>query len=162
MKSVANDTKAWPSSLIAALMTMTIAGLSSCAGMPAADASTKTGPANSPDAQSLHRGERLYKESCAACHGVDARGNGPVAPILKVPVPDLTLIASRRGGSFPPDEIYRIVDGQAALGAHGPRNMPVWGYEFFGENPDDEAAHGEATRKVESLVEFLRSIQRTR
>jgi len=87
---------------------------------------------------------------------------GRMAPILKVPVPDLTLIASRRGGSFPADEIYRIVEGQADLGAHGPRNMPVWGYEFFGEDLGDEAAHGEATQKVESLLEFLRSIQRTR
>jgi len=56
--------------------------------------------------------------------------------------------------------IFRIVDGQADLGSHGPRNMPVWGYEFFGADADDEAAHGEATRKVESVVEFLRSIQR--
>jgi len=44
--------------------------------------------------------------------------------------------------------IFRIVDGQADLGSHGPRNMPVWGYEFFGADADDETAHGEATRKV--------------
>jgi len=56
--------------------------------------------------------------------------------------------------------IFRIVDGQADLGSHGPRNMPVWGYEFFGADADDETAHGEATRKVESVVEFLHSIQR--
>ena len=161
MKSVANDTKARPSCLIAALMTMTIAGASSCAARPDTDASAGTRPADSLHAQSLLRGEDLFKESCSACHGVDARGNGPVAPILKVPVPDLTLIASRRGGAFPADEIYRIVDGQADLGAHGPRSMPVWGYEFFGEDADDESAHGEATEKIESLLEFLRSIQRT-
>ena len=83
-----------------------------------------------------------------------------MAPILEVPVPDLTLIAARRGGAFSADEIFRIVDGQADLGSHGPRNMPVWGYEFFGADADDETAHGEATRKVESVVEFLHSIQR--
>ena len=58
------------------------------------------------------------------------------------------------------DEVYRIIDGQADLTAHGPRNMPVWGYEFFGEDPDDEVAHREATEKIESLVRFLHSIQR--
>jgi hypothetical protein len=75
-------------------------------------------------------------------------------------VPDLTRIAVRRGGRFPADEIYRIVDGQADLAAHGPRHMPVWGYEFFGDEPDDEAAHAEASVRIERLVSYLRSIQR--
>jgi mono/diheme cytochrome c family protein len=139
---------------LAALAAVAMVWLTSCAGTPTA----------APSTESISRdsGERLYKESCSACHGPDARGNGPVAPILKVPVPDLTLIASRRGGSFPEDEIYRIVDGQADLGAHGSRNMPVWGYEFFGDDTDDELAHREATLKTEKLVEFLRSVQRSR
>lgn len=105
-------------------------------------------------------GAHLYRVSCASCHGNDARGNGPVAPFLSVPVPDLTLIGSRRGGTFPPEEIYRIIDGQSDLRSHGPRHMPVWGYEFFGDDPDDEAAHRQATDKVERLVSYLRSIQR--
>jgi mono/diheme cytochrome c family protein len=105
-------------------------------------------------------GAHLYRVSCSGCHGMDARGNGPVAPFLNVPVPDLTRIASRRGGTFPADEIYRIVDGQSDLLSHGPRHMPVWGYEFFGDDPDDEVAHRQATNKVERLVGYLQSIQR--
>jgi hypothetical protein len=77
-----------------------------------------------------------------------------------VDVPDLTRIAARRGGVFPDEEIFKIVDGQADLRSHGPRHMPVWGYEFFGDDPDDEAAHRQATEMVERLVEYLRSIQR--
>ena len=77
-------------------------------------------------------------------------------------VPDLTLIASRRGGVFPESEVYRIVDGQADLSAHGPRHMPVWGYEFFGDDPDDEAAPRAATGKIERLVSYLQSIQRSK
>ncbi len=134
----------WVGTTVApALALLILASLIACVGAPPADS-----------------GVRLYTASCASCHGMDARGNGAVAPMLRIPVPDLTLIASRRGGAFPEDEIYRIIDGQADLSAHGPRNMPVWGYEFFGANPDDELAHREATRKVESLVEFLGSIQR--
>ncbi len=106
-------------------------------------------------------GERVYKVSCAACHGADARGTGPVAPLLTVPVPDLTLIAARRGGEFPELEIFRIIDGQSELAGHGPRHMPIWGYEFFGDDADDEVAHRRATDKIDRLVAYLRSIQRT-
>lgn len=110
--------------------------------------------------QQAAAGERLYKVSCAACHGADARGTGPVAPLLTVPVPDLTRISQRRGGEFPELEIFRIIDGQADLAGHGPRHMPVWGYEFFGDDADDEVAHRRATEKVDRLVAYLRSIQR--
>jgi mono/diheme cytochrome c family protein len=113
--------------------------------------------ANAADGQ----GERLYQVSCSGCHGANARGNGPVSPLLGALVPDLTLLASRRGGSFPADEVYQIIDGQADLIAHGPRHMPVWGYEFFGNDPDDEVAHRQATEKIERLVRFLQSMQRT-
>jgi len=74
--------------------------------------------------------------------------------------PDLTRIAARRGGTFPELEVFRIIDGQADLSAHGPRHMPVWGYEFFGTDADDEVAHRQAEDKVDSLVKYLRSIQR--
>jgi mono/diheme cytochrome c family protein len=105
-------------------------------------------------------GEHIYKQSCAACHGTDARGTGPVAPLLKVDVPDLTRIQARRGGQFPELEVFRIIDGQSELAAHGPRHMPIWGYEFFGSDADDELAHRRATEKVDRLVAYLASIQR--
>ena len=131
------------------LVALTLASLAACAGATTA--------VKSP----VERGKQQFRVSCAGCHGADAHGNGPVAPILKVPVPDLTLIAARRGGAFPADEIFRIVDGQADLSAHGPRHMPVWGYEFFGEDPDDEVAHRAAADKIDQVVSYLRSVQRT-
>jgi mono/diheme cytochrome c family protein len=106
-------------------------------------------------------GEALFRSSCSGCHGTHARGNGPVAEFLTVPVPDLTHIAARRDGRFPEDDVFRIVDGQSPLSGHGARHMPVWGYEFFGDDPDDEVAHAQATQKVDRLVAYLRSIQRT-
>jgi mono/diheme cytochrome c family protein len=144
--------------LMSALATLTIAWLTSCASVSGPNAIGEVGPT---EAHVPEQGKRLYKESCSGCHGANARGNGPVSPLIAVPAPDLTLLASRRGGSFPADEVYQIIDGQADLTAHGPRHMPVWGYEFFGEDPDDEAAHREATKKIERLVRFLQSIQRT-
>lgn len=113
-----------------------------------------------PGQSDLHAGARLFRSSCAPCHGENAQGNGPVAPFLTVPVPDLTRIAARRRGDFPELEIFRIIDGQSALAAHGSRHMPVWGYEFFGDDEDDEIAHRRAVEKVDRLVAYLRSIQR--
>jgi hypothetical protein len=80
--------------------------------------------------------------------------------LLTVEVPDLTRIAARRRGEFPELEIFRIIDGQSQLAAHGSRHMPVWGYEFFGAEADDEVAHRRAVEKVDQLVAYLRSIQR--
>jgi len=106
-------------------------------------------------------GAALYQTSCSGCHGIDATGNGPITPVIGVRPPDLTRISARRAGTFPELEVFRIIDGQADLSAHGPRHMPVWGYEFFGDDPDDEVAHRQAEQKVDQLVTYLRSIQRT-
>ena len=142
------------SCLFAAVATAALAG---CAGAGLADGKDDASP---QDSRVVHQGLRQFRVSCAGCHGAHARGNGPIAPMLNVTVPDLTLIAARRGGTFPEDEIYRIIDGQADLSAHGPRHMPVWGYEFFGDDPDDESAHAQATQKIGRVVSYLRSIQR--
>jgi mono/diheme cytochrome c family protein len=77
-------------------------------------------------------GAELYREFCASCHGVKGHGNGPVASSLRQKVPDLTLIAKRRGGSFPAEEIHRIVDGRLIPRAHGSAETPVWGWELYG------------------------------
>ena len=37
-------------------------------------------------------GRILYGNLCASCHGVDARGGGPVAEALSVAMPDLTRL----------------------------------------------------------------------
>ena len=47
------------------------------------------------------RGPELYMAYCASCHGKDAKGDGPMAKLLKTPPPDLTAIAVRNGGMFP-------------------------------------------------------------
>ena len=123
-------------------------------------ASCAAGAGGRPARPGHDSGERIYRVSCAACHGANAQGTGPVAPLLTVKVPDLTRIAARRDGAFPDIEIFRIIDGQSQLQGHGPRHMPVWGYEFFGDDPDDEVAHRQATEKIDRLVAWLRSIQR--
>jgi mono/diheme cytochrome c family protein len=141
---------------LTAILAGSLAFLASCTNAPASGSSA-SGRDGSQDALS---GARLFRGSCAACHGEKADGNGPVAPLLNVPVPDLTRIATRRHGEFPELEVFRIIDGQSELTAHGSRHMPVWGYEFYGDDADDEVAHRRATERVDRLVAYLRSIQR--
>ena len=81
-------------------------------------------------------GGELFGAYCAACHGRDARGQGSVAPMLKVPPADLTRIAARRGGRFDAAQIAAYIDGRIDVTAHGRREMPVWGrvYDERNEN----------------------------
>ncbi len=42
----------------------------------------------------------IFRDYCAACHGVHGNGDGPVAPVLNTKVPQLTTLAQRNGGAF--------------------------------------------------------------
>jgi mono/diheme cytochrome c family protein len=75
-------------------------------------------------------GTSEFQSSCASCHGTDARGKGPVADQLKVPPPDLTMLAKRNNGAFPKDAVYETISGTKTIPAHGIREMPVWGERF--------------------------------
>src|SRR5262245_18787271 len=79
-------------------------------------------------------GRALFRSYCASCHGVDARGDGPVAAQLRVPPADLTRIAVRRGGHFEASEVAAYIDGRSEVLAHGRREMPVWGRVYDERN----------------------------
>jgi mono/diheme cytochrome c family protein len=107
-------------------------------------------------------GAELYGRFCSSCHGRDARGDGPVARSLRAAPPDLTRIAERHRGRFPDDWVYRVIDGRAAVAAHGPREMPVWGLEFWREQGAEVSAGLKTQAAIDRLVDHLRSIQHTR
>ncbi len=106
-----------------------------------------------------YSGGELFQRFCAACHGAEGRGDGPVASSLAVLVPDLTRLYQRRGNTFPAAEIRDVIDGRSVVIAHGTRYMPVWGYEFWVEEGADIVAEEEARIMIDRLVDFLRSIQ---
>jgi mono/diheme cytochrome c family protein len=97
---------------------------------------------------------------CAACHGVDARGGGPVAVALRTPPPDLTAIAQRNGGSFPAGKIASTIDGRFELPVHGTRTMPVWGLILGKPLSEGTTAEEVARGQIDALVSYLQSIQR--
>jgi mono/diheme cytochrome c family protein len=103
----------------------------------------------------------MYERLCSSCHGVEGRGDGPVAPLIKIGVPDLTRIAARDGGEFPTEDVRRIIDGRSDRRAHGPRDMPVWGWQLYDMSSSDDAGERARTNAmIDRLVEYLRSIQR--
>jgi hypothetical protein len=90
------------------------------------------------------------------CQGA---GQWPGRVKLEAKVPDLTLIAKRRGGRFPAEEVHRIVDGRSIPRAHGSAEMPVWGWEFYGFAGEDATRRRSVAELIDQLVGYLQSIQ---
>lgn len=113
----------------------------------------KGGPA--PLIESL-QGADLFKAYCAVCHGIDAKGNGPMAKSLRTAPPDLTRISARNGGSFPSARVRNVISGEEALGAgHGTREMPIWGPIFSQIGRDQNLG----LVRIDSLARYLESLQ---
>ena len=105
-------------------------------------------------------GEDNFKVYCAVCHGTDARGNGPAAPAMKTPVPDLTQIAKRHDGKFDAAAIEQVIRGTGkslSTPAHGVEDMPIWSDVFRASGSLDPAV---TTVRVRNLVKYLQGIQR--
>ncbi|HLB80864.1 MAG TPA: c-type cytochrome, partial [Dongiaceae bacterium] len=68
-------------------------------------------PVAAQQAQVIAEGKQDYDETCAACHGPEGRGNGPMAGLLVLPPSDLTRVAKDAGGAFPFWRVYRIIMG---------------------------------------------------
>jgi hypothetical protein len=106
-------------------------------------------------------GLQMYESFCASCRGVGGEGDGPVAPLVKIHVPDLTRITKRYGGEFPAEDIQRTIDGRFDRPAHGPRDMPVWGWQFYrSTSSNDPAERARVNALIDRLVGYLRSIQK--
>ena len=91
--------------------------------------SLAAGFAAAAQAEDVDVGKSEFRSSCASCHGTDAKGKGPVSDQLKIPPPDLTMLA-KSNGVFPADAVYETIDGSKKIPAHGTREMPIWGERF--------------------------------
>jgi len=94
-------------------------------------------------------GESLYMRYCASCHGIDGRGDGTVASVLRTPPPDLTRLTYGEG------EIIKQIDGRRTIRAHGTPAMPVWG-EVFEESLVEEPHRRRTTlQRVQALADYV-------
>jgi mono/diheme cytochrome c family protein len=101
-------------------------------------------------------GRQMYREYCAACHGSDGKGRGPVATSLRKPPPNLTTLARMHGGNFPREYVTNVLRFGPGYSAHGSSEMPVWGtiFQYF-ENYNESAVR----QRIKNLCDYLESIQ---
>ena len=123
-------------------------------------------PAGASDADALKDAASDFRAYCASCHGLEGRGDGPTAEVLKTRPSDLTQISRRNGGAFPAKQVYAKIDGRDMPVAHGTTDMPVWGMWFthqaIGESlllKDARPTEERVTERITALVSFLESIQ---
>jgi len=102
-------------------------------------------------------GARLYLNHCAACHGFEAEGDGPVAATMRASVPNLRTLAQRANGVFPADNVAAYIDGREINAAHGDRQMPIWGDVFRGA--EQGTAERTVKRRIAAIVEFIEALQ---
>lgn len=102
-------------------------------------------------------GSAMYKSYCAACHGQDAKGDGPAAAALKVAPPDLTTLAERNNGKYPATRVASILRGEEKLVAHGNQEMPIWGTLFRSIDITKEGSI--VSLRILNLNKYLESLQ---
>ena len=97
----------------------------------------------------------LYREYCAVCHGVNAKGDGPAAGALKKHPTDLTQLARRSGGRFPVLAVQLTIKGSNLVMEHGTREMPMWGFIFSQSGQQKDLGD----MRVMSLLKYLEDVQ---
>ncbi len=109
----------------------------------------------------IEAGKREFQRSCATCHGVDAKGDGPSTNALNVKPADLTQLSKNHGGVFLFWRTYEKISGadEAPIRGHGTREMPIWGERFRLERGVREEYQMGVRGRILSLVYYLQSIQ---
>jgi mono/diheme cytochrome c family protein len=112
-------------------------------------------------AQDAERGQETFQRYCATCHGLDARGGGPMAAVLTIPPTDLTRLSVANGKTFPTIRVVMRIDGREPLVSHG-SPMPIYGDYFEGRDVAMKAPSGQpilTSQPVVDLVAWLETIQ---
>ncbi|RWH81311.1 MAG: cytochrome c [Mesorhizobium sp.] len=113
-------------------------------------------------AQEMSYGEAEYLNSCAVCHGLDGKGDGPLGDVLLKRPADLTRLSERNGGAFPYSRVFATIDGRYALPSHGDREMPVWGRQFLEEDAKVYGPSGGevvTTERIHNLAAYIETLQ---
>ncbi|HVA95617.1 MAG TPA: c-type cytochrome [Candidatus Dormibacteraeota bacterium] len=101
-------------------------------------------------------GKEMFTDYCAACHGLNAKGNGPARAALQIPAANLTTLSKRHGGKFPYDYVTNILRFGPGVPAHGSSNMPTWGPIFRYMDNYNKAT---VQKRIKNLVDYLVTLQ---
>ncbi|HXN48501.1 MAG TPA: cytochrome c [Bryobacteraceae bacterium] len=105
---------------------------------------------------SVSSGKEMYHSYCAACHGVEGKGDGPASGALKFRPSDLTTLTKRNAGKFPELRVFGAINGDLRVTAHGPKDMPTWGAVFRQMEGGDVAG---AKLRIRNLTKYIESLQ---
>ncbi|MGO9170419.1 MAG: c-type cytochrome [Rhodomicrobium sp.] len=101
-------------------------------------------------------GQKLFEDHCAACHGRDGTGGGPLAAAQKRPPANLTEIRKRNNGEFPAARVVEIIRLGGGIPGHEEDHiMPVWGKVFNGE-----CGPAYSRRAIVELKRYLETMQK--
>jgi mono/diheme cytochrome c family protein len=105
----------------------------------------------------IEAGRQQFSQKCIVCHGLEAKGDGVLAPHLTAQAADLTLLSKKNGGTFPFWQTYSKIDGRETevVRTHGTSDMPVWGTDEQYEGTGGALPMGQ----ILAIVFFLQSIQ---
>jgi len=120
--------------------------------LPAQETTIKKVPAKPTSAAS---GKEMFDEYCASCHGMDAKGNGPAAPALKMQPTNLTLLSQKNGGKFPTMEVMSSIR-DVTQNVHGSKDMPVWGPIFSSLGNSNPSI---VQLRITNLTKYIESLQ---
>jgi mono/diheme cytochrome c family protein len=101
-------------------------------------------------------GVEMFKSYCASCHGLQGKGDGPAASAMKRAPSDLTMLTKKNQGKFPEMHVSYVLGMKEDIGAHGSKDMPVWGTLFSRMENSDETF---TKLRIRNLVTYLESIQ---
>ena len=101
-------------------------------------------------------GKVMYQQYCASCHGISAKGDGPLASLLIVRPADLTTLTKRHGGRFPAEYVKAVLEFGPSPNAHGTSDMPAWGplFRYF-----DKRGEAAVQQRIKNLSDYLASRQ---
>jgi mono/diheme cytochrome c family protein len=103
-------------------------------------------------------GKQMYVNYCAPCHGVDGRGQGPVAAALRKQPANLALLSKNNGGKFPSTHIMSVLEFGAVNSSHGTAQMPVWG-PMLGHMDATNTENNVSLLRISNLSRYLQTLQ---
>lgn len=112
-------------------------------------------------AQDVEDGQALYLRHCVSCHGAEAMGSGPMAPVLLVQPTNLRQLAATNDGVFPTERVVARIDGRDPLVSHGSA-MPVYGDFFAGDDTAVKTPSGQpilTSAPIADLLAYLETLQ---
>lgn len=106
-------------------------------------------------------GRDLFLYFCAECHGKNAASVGPMAEMLAIVPPDLTVLSERNAGDFPIETVAMQIDGRITIPGHS--FMPVFGPSLDSDQlvafalPSGQPMM--VTQRLANLITYLQSVQ---